>query len=291
MLTYYFSEMIKSLLELLRPSNWYKNLVVFAALVFSGNLLNANLGWASVLGFIALCAVSSANYILNDMIDSGKDRLNPEKRNRPIASGKVGFLPASLIFTALLFFGLAFAYSLGSGFFLACSSLFILSTLYSLILKNIAFADIISISLNFMVRAISGALLISVYISPWLVIGMFFFAFFLAVGKRHGELYYLKQSAGMHRASLDYYTLKLLDSLLIVSMACLVMTFALFSVLSFHKYLIFSFPLFLFAILRYYSLIVSGSPIARKPHCGIFDLQLLISSMIFAVVSLFLIYI
>ncbi|MBW3022516.1 UbiA family prenyltransferase, partial [Candidatus Woesearchaeota archaeon] len=108
---------MKNLILLCRPRQWYKNLLIFLPLIFSGNIFNIDLLLLTIYGFILLVMVSSANYIINDILDRKKDRLVKEKSSRPLAAGKVGVWQAFSLSILLLFASFYFSYSLNIYFF------------------------------------------------------------------------------------------------------------------------------------------------------------------------------
>jgi 4-hydroxybenzoate polyprenyltransferase len=280
---------IKDIINSLRPYQWYKNLVIFLAIIFSKHFLIIDDWIYSIIGFAALCLISSAGYLLNDIIDQKLDSKNQEKRFRPIASGKVSVAFAAILAVILLFIGMLIAYQLNPIFSAIGGILFMLSLAYSLYIKNILFADIIVIAFNFVLRAISGAIILSVYISPWLVIGVFFFGLYLVTGKRYSEVYYLKGTSSAHRPVLSMYSKEILTSLFSLFLAVLIVTFSLFSFLSGHNNLLWTTPIFLYLLLRYYYLITSGNRIARNPEEITKDMPLLIGSLLFIILAVIII--
>jgi len=280
---------IKDIIKLLRPNQWYKNLLIFIAIIFSKNLLNLSYLKITFQGFVMLIIISSANYIFNDLVDLKKDILNPEKKDRPIASGKISKKLAIILFLSFLVIGLISAYKISLDLFYIVLGIVLISTLYTFLLKNIVFADLLAISSNFVLRAVSGAVIIDVFISPWLVIGIFFFALFLVTGKRYSELNYLNKNATKHRIVLKDYSKDITLSLFNIFMASLFIVFALYSFSSEHKLLIWIIPLFMYLILRYYQLIIKDGEIARNPEKAVKDPCLLIGGLIFIILSIILI--
>ena len=277
---------IKDLITLIRPQQWYKNLLIFLAIIFSGKILYVDSVLLVLYGFLLLILISSANYIFNDLFDSKYDRLNPEKKDRPLASNKVSRLVAILLFLSLLSVALILSYMLSLTFFLLVIAIFSISTLYTLFFKNIVFLDIILVSINFILRAIAGAVIINVYISHWLVLGIFFFALFLVTGKRYGEIIALNKGSAKHRSVLKYYSKDICLSLFNIFMTILIIIYSLFSFSSVNPNLIWSTPLFVYIILRYYYLILNNSVISRSPEKFVKDAPLLISSILFLLVNL-----
>jgi len=123
-------------IKLIRANQWYKNLVIFLSLIFGKELFNLFAFQQTIIGFLALCLISSSNYIINDIIDIKKDRNNPEKKNRPLASGSIKIWQALIIFLFLLLLGLYISFSLSKIFFIFVLTLLTFTQLYSFILKN-----------------------------------------------------------------------------------------------------------------------------------------------------------
>src|SRR3989338_1200011 len=186
-------------LQLFRVHQWYKNLVVFLALFFSENLLMGSLVGQTVLAFISISLISSSGYIFNDLLDMKKDALHPDKKHRPLAAGKISKIAAVIVALILFLIGIILAISLGGYFTLAAIILIALSSLYTFVLKKILLADVLTIALLFVIRAIAGALAIDVVISPWLILVPFFLSLFLSIGKRHVDLLLLKDKAKQTR--------------------------------------------------------------------------------------------
>ncbi|MBU2637992.1 MAG: UbiA family prenyltransferase [Nanoarchaeota archaeon] len=266
------------LMGLLRVRQWYKNLVVFLPLFFVGLVFVLNDFLLTLLGFLALCLFSSATYIINDMHDRKQDRLHPEKRLRPIAAGRVSLIAAAVIAGLLFLMALGIAYCLSITFMAVALVLFALSQLYTFWLKGEAFIDLLLLSTNFVLRAVSGAFIIDISIisiSPWLVLCTFFLSLFLAAGKREGDVSIIeKDKAVAQRKSLQYYTPDITKTLTIISATLLIMSYSLYSFLSKYNYLLLTLPFALYVIFRYLWLIRSGSYIARHPEYAYKDWKL-----------------
>ena len=286
-----FLKFIYAVIRLCRPHQWYKNLLIFLPIVFSKNLMTTELWPSLVLGFISLILISSVNYIFNDTSDYQKDKKNPEKMRRPIASGIVSRWQASIIAVLLLFGALYISFSLNIIFFYIVIMLFFLTSVYSVYLKNELFADIIIIGINFVLRTISGSILMNAEISPWVIICVFFFTLFLTVGKRYSEIIFLKEDASNNRKVLNEYDSKTLNSLMDISTTVFIITFSIFTFFSQHSQnLIYLVPLFVYVILRYTWLIRNGSIIARHPEKIYKDKRLFVSLLFFTFLSILLIY-
>jgi 4-hydroxybenzoate polyprenyltransferase len=244
----------------------------------------------TIIGFVSLCLISSSNYILNDIIDLKKDRQNPEKRTRPLASGSIAVWQAVIMFALFAAGSVYLALSPPKLFLYSVIALFLLTQLYSVWLKKEFFADVLIIGINFVIRAASGTFIINVAISPWLIVGVFFLAIFLAVGKRHAELAVLGDKAASHRATLKQYTREITGALMIITTSLLIMAYSLYSFFSEHRNLFLTLPFALYAIFRYFNLVYSGNAVARHPERVFGDLRMVIAMLLWALLTGYLIY-
>jgi 4-hydroxybenzoate polyprenyltransferase len=257
-------------LRALRPHQWVKNGFVFAALVFSRNLTRLDAVVDSLLVFAAFSLLASSIYLVNDCADVERDRHHPEKRNRPIASGKVKVSTALLMAAVLGPAGLAIAYGLNAPTGAALSVYAVLNLSYSFRLKHVVLLDVFIIAIGFLIRVTAGALAIEVPISPWLVICTFFIALFLAFCKRRHELISLGDDASQHRGILAEYSTPFIDKMISALASMTVMSYALYTIdgnvvrkLGTDALLI-TVPLVLFGVFRYLYLVhrhqLGGSP-------------------------------
>lgn len=217
--------------RLLRVKQWTKNAVVFAAFVFAFGDRQQNLAawelWKVCLAALAFSLVSSAVYILNDLKDAPQDRLHPIKRRRPIASGEAGTGLAWGVALVLLALGLGGAGRLGPELLAVLGAYLALQIAYTLWLKRIALVDVIVISLGFVLRALAGAVVIHVKISPWLLLCAMLLALFLGLCKRRHEKVNL---AGMGtRTALDGYDERLLDLLIAMTGAAALVCYSIYT--------------------------------------------------------------
>lgn len=277
---------IKQMITLARPYQWYKNVVIFIAIFLGGNILNFKDDLLVFAGFIALSLVSSFNYIVNDLIDSEKDRNHPEKRKRPIASGEVKKHEAIIFATILIIIGLTISLLLSINFGMSVLVLAILGILYNLGLKKEAYLDVIIVGCNFVIRAVSGALIIGVMISPWLIVCTFFAAIFMVLGKRKGDLLYLGEKAKLHKDVFKKYNDKILDMLISIVMGVLIISYTLYTFLKGKPMLVVTLPFATYFLMRYLHLIQHGSKVARHPHLLITDKRMVTCAAIW--VGLFL---
>jgi 4-hydroxybenzoate polyprenyltransferase len=244
-----------------RPLDWIKNTLVFAAIIFSGNLFSRPALRSSLFAFTALCMAAWATYLLNDVRDREADRSHPVKRLRPIASGvvKPGLaLTISAVFGAGAI-GIAFAVNRPTGY--AVLGYLSLTTLYSIYLKHMVILDVVAIATGFVLRVITGAEAIGVEFSSWLVLCTFMLALFLGFGKRRHELVLLEQNANSHRPILGEYSPQFLDIMMAIVTAATVMSYLLYTmdpetIARFHsRRLIYSGVFVLYGIFRYLYLI------------------------------------
>lgn len=280
---------IMKLFELMRIRQWYKNLVIFLPMIFAKAIGIIGIE-KTLFGLLSLCLISSANYIINDVIDINQDRKNPEKRIRPIASGAVKIPQALVMAIAFIMLSLIIASFLSKNFLICMSLIFILTLIYSLWLKREAFADVIVVSTNFVIRAVSGAFIINVRVSPWLILCPFFLALFLAIGKRESEFKLMKDKAYQHRTNLKMYTPALTKTFTGISAALLIISYALYSFLSIYPQLIFTLPIAIYIIFRYLYLIETGSEIARHPERIYKDVRIVIAGIILLAMIFLLVY-
>jgi 4-hydroxybenzoate polyprenyltransferase len=224
-----FSRTFRGLLVEMRPKEWTKNLLVFTGLIFSRSLTDAGNIWVSFLGFLIFCAASSGIYLFNDLCDIKEDREHPIKRNRPLASGALGVNVAR--FAMLILFATAAFGSLAlSHGFAAIIGVYLTTCLaYSFRLKDIVILDVILIASGFGLRAISGAVILGVEVSEWLVLCTSMVALLVGFGKRRHELVLLEEAAENHRRSLSDYSIAFLDSIMNICAGAAVVAYALYT--------------------------------------------------------------
>lgn len=259
--------MIGAILRSMRFYQWTKNLVLLAGLVFTLQFLDPSFVLAAIAGFFTFSLAVSGVYLLNDVLDVERDRLHPEKRNRPVASGRLSIPVAAVSSAVLVISGLAGCFLLGPRFGATAVAYVGLTILYSTVLKHIVLLDVIAIALGFVLRATAGVELIrdrmpppsaaAVEISPWLLVCAFFLALFLAIGKRRHELAVLEGDASRHRGALGAYNTKLLDQLVTVVTGATVLAYSVYTIspetlAKFHgRPLYLTIPFVLYGIFRY----------------------------------------
>ncbi len=282
-----------TLFRLLRIKQYYKNLLIFLPLIFISQLFNPLAFFRVILGFIVLCLVSSSYYILNDVIDRKKDINHPEKKNRPIASRKVNLFTGILFSLILLAIGLIISLFLDYVFFITVFSLFLLTIMYSFYFKNILFLDIIFISINFVLRPLSGVFIIFpnqvIRISPWLILVPFFLALFLATAKRRSNLIFLGTEQ-KYNLVLNQYDQKTTSFLFSTSTTLLIFNYSLFTFFSDFPLLLITIPVVLYAIFYFYKQVEEGSIIGRDLFFAIKNKNLLLSLLVWLILTFLIIY-
>ena len=216
------------LIRLCRPKHWLKNVLIFAPLIFSGNLLNPENFFKTLLGWIAFNFTASAVYIFNDLRDIETDKLHEIKKNRPLAAGQVTPTTAKILFCLLII--AAAGINLTASTCLQPAGLLLLylimNVLYSLRIKKIPLLDIAFLVLGFLIRIFYGASLIIETVSVWLYLTVTTMSAYLGLGKRRNELQ--KRIDNNHEINgvLKFYTPEFLDKNMYM---CLTLTIAFYA--------------------------------------------------------------
>lgn len=246
--------LIFAALEQLRPKQWAKNVLLFAALIFSTQFLSLEMVGRALVGFAAFSLISSAGYVLNDFLDREADRKHPKKRLRPIASGRLPVPWAMGLFALVAAAGVLLALSLNTAFF-ALAMFYLATTLsYSYYFKHIVILDVMFIATGFVWRALAGAAAIEVVVSPWFFACTAFLALFLGFNKRYAELTQVGATAGT-RKNLNAYSLKMLEHFQAVVTSGVLLTYTLYSVLGTNRWMALTAPIVLYGVFRWVYLV------------------------------------
>ncbi len=213
----------------MRPQEWVKNLLVFSGLIFSKSLADPQNAMVSFFGFVLFCSASSGVYLFNDLCDLKADRNHPIKRHRPLAAGTLNVNVARICMVLLFSVAGIGSLLLNHAFALTIAVYLAICLAYSMKLKDVVILDVILISSGFVLRAISGAVLIGVEVSEWLVLCTSMVALLVAFGKRRHELILLEKAAGTHRESLNEYSIPFLDSIMTICAGAALITYALYT--------------------------------------------------------------
>lgn len=240
------------LLQLLRPRQWLKNLFCLAAVVFAGKATDLHLLAQGGLAVVAFCAMSSAVYVLNDLMDRERDAVHPEKCKRPIASGTVTPRAAWILGLVVLALGLAASLWLGAGVTAITIAYFIVNIAYSISLKHAVIVDVLVISAGFILRIFAGAEAVNVPVSAWILLCTFFLSLFLGFAKRRAEMAVMRENPTKTRLVLAKYDEASLDTFTAMCATLSIATYALFTLSGGHeRSLVITTPPVAFAIFRY----------------------------------------
>jgi 4-hydroxybenzoate polyprenyltransferase len=259
----YYFVMLSALFKSMRPKQWAKNVFIFTALVFDRKLLDRGAFFNTLAGAALFSLIASSVYIFNDIADLEADRQHPDKKNRPIASGKLSLRGAWTAGILLLVISFPLTYLLSPGFFLICALYFVLNLTYSAKLKHIPLVDVLVLASFYLLRVVSGTTLIEVRrFSPWLYVVTSLFALFIGLGKRRAELVLQVKKTGSIRPVLDGYSLDLLDQLITIVSGTTIVAYSLYTFsapnLPDNHSMMLTIPFVLYGIFRYLYLIQTG---------------------------------
>ena len=297
------------IIKITRPLHWIKNLSLFAAILFTGELYNPILFWKVFWAFIAFNFATSATYVFNDILDVKVDRLHPIKKNRPIASGKMSIPVAIALSLGLSLASLYLAVNLNSLFVFMVLSYLAIQILYSLGLKKVPIVDILIIAFGFIMRVYSGAFVIDAHLSVWFLLCVISVALFLASGKRRAELNIIQKTTVVTRESLTKYDTELLNSFVTMFGSAAWLSWSLFSFFesptastplwlllseiskttTINKLMMITIPIVIFGIMRYQSLIFRGKSEAPEKVL-LTDKSLVISVLLWLGLVIFVLY-
>lgn len=279
-----------------RPLEWIKNLLVFAAVIFAGKFFLMAAFLRSVQAFAALCIVASAGYLLNDVKDREADRYHPTKRDRAIASGLLPPGLALAVAAVLALAGTIIGFTINPMTGLGVVGYLVLTASYSLFFKHAVILDVIVLASSFVLRVIIGAEAVGVEFSTWLVLCTFLLALFLGFGKRRHELVLLDDKAQPHRPVLAEYSSRFLDGTISVATAATVISYALYTmapetVARFHtRNLIYTTVFVLYGIFRYLYLIHQKSSGGNPAELFYRDRPLQMTVLLWTITVFFLRY-
>ena len=277
----------------MRPWQWTKNLVLFAGVVFSRQFFDIELVERSLLGFCVFCLLSGAVYMLNDLLDRRHDREHPDKKGRPITTGRLGTPTALTVALVLIGVLLPLSWLLGRGFFILSLLFVVLNVIYSALLKRAVILDAFSISFSFLIRATAGVVVLhpvipGLELSPWLLICTLFLSLFLAFCKRRYEICALR-NAIEHRIALKEYTPMLLDQLVGLTSAATLISYSIYTVWphTVEKFsttnLVFTIPFVGFGLMRYLYLVYSRNEGGDPSGVLLLDRAILVDVLLWSI--------
>jgi len=222
--------LVSDLFWSLRPRQWTKNLLVFAALLFGQRLTDPDAVLRTAITFVLFCGLSGAVYLVNDVADRDADRQHTYKVRRPIASGRVSVRAALVAAAALATGSLLLAATLSSSLVIVAAAYTAVVLLYTAVLKHVVILDVMTIAAGFVLRAIAGGVVIGVPVSAWLLICTSLLALFLALSKRRHEILLMAERAAQHRPSLGEYSPYLLDQMISVVTASTLIAYSFYTI-------------------------------------------------------------
>jgi 4-hydroxybenzoate polyprenyltransferase len=286
--------MFKALIKAMRPRQWTKNGFVFFGLIFDKQLFRLEPFLRTLEGFFLFCLISSAVYLLNDIADVEADRNHPEKKFRPIASGK---LPIPVAITAallLIVIALPLGYLLSPVFALILTLYLVTNLLYSRWLKHVSILDVLIVSSGFVFRVGAGVALITVErFSPWLYMITILFSLYIGLGKRRAEMNLLAEGASAHRKVFEGYTIPLLDQYITIVSGMTIVAYSLYTFsapnLPANHTMMLTIPFVVYGIFRYLQLIQAGHAAGSPDEVALKDRPLQITVLLWglAVIAIF----
>ncbi len=280
---------VRSLIKLLRVKQWSKNLLVFAAFLFTGAFSHRESWILVLLTFTAMCMASSGTYVVNDIVDADRDRLHPSKRLRPMASGQISTRVGIALAVLLLVGSVLLSWSIN----LSCVSIVVaylgLQVLYNLWLKLTPVADVYCIATGFVLRAVLGAAAISVTISPWLLLCTGALALMLGFAKRRNEFILQGEARTATRESLAHYNQLSLDVFVTMFACAAALFYGLYTIQSetAHRFpgLIMTAPFVFYGITRYVLLVFTQDEGGEPAEVLFKDRHIVITLILFVVAA------
>jgi 4-hydroxybenzoate polyprenyltransferase len=287
--------MLKALIKAMRPRQWTKNGFVFFALIFDKQLFLVKPFVRTLEGFALFCLISSAVYLFNDIADVEADRNHPEKKFRPIASGKLPIRVALIAAWVLTLIAIPVGYLLSPTFAFFLAIYLITNQLYSRWLKHISILDVLVVSSGFVLRVAAGVALITVQrFSPWLYIVTILFSLYIGLGKRRAEMNLLADNASSHRKVLEGYTIPLLDQYITIVSSTTIIAYSLYTFsapnLPANHTMMLTIPFVLYGIFRYLQLIHIGHAAGAPDEVALKDRPLQVTVLLWGLTVIAVFY-
>ncbi|MFN2250166.1 MAG: decaprenyl-phosphate phosphoribosyltransferase, partial [Candidatus Promineifilaceae bacterium] len=280
----------------MRPRQWTKNVFVFVPLFFDNKLTDLESVLHTVEAFILLCLMSSAVYLMNDLVDIEKDRQHPIKKNRPLPAGELSPTVAAVTAVILAIGSLAAGYLLSPNLALILLLYLLIQIAYSFWLKNVVLVDVLVVASGFLLRIAAGVAVIEVErFSPWLYVFSGFLALFLVLGRRRHELVLLGESGTSHRSILSEYNIDLIDRMLGIVTTGAVVAYSLYTFLAeglpANHVMMLTIPFVLYAIFRWLYLIHVRHEGGAPEEIVLRDRPLQLSVILWGIVAFIALYI
>lgn len=287
---------LRAWIETLRPNQWIKNLLVFAAPMFGRQLFIAEQFGATCIAFAAMCITASAVYIFNDLRDLEADRLHPLKRQRPLPSGRLRPQSARAVMVVLAAIGLVAGFALAPAAGYTLTAYVVVNVLYSLWVKHLVILDVMFIALGFALRVLLGAFAVSVAPSYWLFLCTINVSLFLGFGKRRAEVMSLADTAVSHRRVLEHYSPAFLDQMIAIVTSATLVCYILYTVdrrtveVFDTNLLVLTIPFVLYGVFRYLYLLYHRSQGDSPTTTILLDWAFLLNAALWAAACIVVIY-
>ena len=220
---------MKNILLLLRPKQYIKNIFIFTPLFFSLTFNDPEKILFSFYAFLVFCTAASGIYILNDIFDLKEDKLHPEKKYRPLASGQITQKTAYSLMSFLLILSVTLSFFINIDLFVILLIYIFNNVLYSLKLKHISVLDIVLVALGFLLRVLAGGAVTGIPISMWLIIMTFLLAVFLGIAKRREDV--ILSGKGLKtRKNIDGYNLEFINASMVLMAGVIIVSYILYTV-------------------------------------------------------------
>jgi 4-hydroxybenzoate polyprenyltransferase len=287
--------MLSALIKAMRLRQWTKNGFIFFGLIFDKQLFILEPFLRTIAGFFLFCLISSAVYLFNDIADIEADRNHPEKKYRPIASGKLPVNVAVTTAVLITILAIPLGYLLSPLFALILTVYLTTNLLYSRWLKHVAILDVLIVSSGFVLRVAAGVALITVErFSPWLYMITILFSLYIGLGKRRAEMNLLAQGASAHRKVFDGYTIPLLDQYITIVSGMTIVAYSLYTFsapnLPANHSMMLTIPFVVYGIFRYLQLIQSGHAAGSPDEVALKDRPLQITVLLWGLTVLAIFY-
>ena len=291
---------MRNLIQLIRPHQWIKNLIVLLPVFFGGALLRWNAVYAGLITTLAFSLTASSIYCINDIIDINDDRQHPVKRNRPLASGAVSIVQGYILM------GLMFVLSMTSTFLLPSHQVetasvilfyWLLNIAYCLRLKRYAIIDVCIVAFGFVLRILAGGYATNIQLSKWIVLMTFLLMLFLSFAKRRDDGVRMNETGHAPRQYMIRYNLTFINQAITitasVTLVCYIMyTMSPETIQNFHTdYLYLTSVFVLLGLLRYIQISVVDKKSGDPTKVMIHDRFMQLTVLAFGLTFLFIIYV
>lgn len=280
---------MRDFLNLLRPEQWVKNIFLFAGLIFGREFHHLGQIGIAFSGFVIFSFLSSAGYIINDIIDRKEDRQINTKKNRPIASGRIKIEYALIVSLILIVLTLLASHFVNKNFFYVALTYIGLSIIYSLLIKYLVILDVLFVAIGYVLRSVAGVVIINIDISSWLILCTFLLALFIILSKRKAEILILGSDAIKHRRVLSKYSADLLNHMITISISACIVAYCIYTLspdttAKFHtKNLVFTVPFVIYGLFRYLYLGEKKTGVDMPGRALISDLPMVINFILWGI--------